>query len=193
MLVPIAISLCQFLTDAASDRLYQLRSIVPRTTHISADQPCLHLFSRAWSQEVKRQLCRVSNRQPPFIVLAMKYDRHSIVNRFHEFVGVNGDDCIGLQRLPGDLVLLFIPKASEREEFSVLHGNGVWLLRLLVNLLPLIKPIGRNQTTTTLPRFTVHGSRFTVRRARRDRFGLGVDRVTPSCNPSPRTERDPIA
>src|ERR1035438_9042862 len=116
----------------------------------------------------------------------MKYHRHPVVYRLHQFIRACGDDRIGLQRLPGGLVLPFVPQASECEEFSVLHGDGIRLLALRIQYLPFIKPIGWNQTTTML-------RCLTIGRTRSDGLRLGIDSVKPSWNPLPKTEPDPIA
>src|ERR1035437_6758010 len=85
----------------------------------------------------------------------MKYHWHPVVNRLHQFIGVCSDDRIGLQRLPCGLVLPCVPQASEREEFSVLHGDGVRLLGLRIDFLPFVKPISGYEAAPTLHGFSI--------------------------------------
>ena len=113
---------------------------------------------------------RVSGSHPAAIVFRRHNHRHPVVYRLHQLIGVCGDDRIGVQRLPGGLVLPFVPEASEGEEFSVLHDNGIRLLGLRIHFLPLIKPIGGYETTPTL-------QGFSIRRTGGDGLRFGVDRV----------------
>src|ERR1035437_5408681 len=101
----------------------------------------------------------------------MKYHWHPVVYRLPQFIGVCSDDRIGLQRLPCGLVLPCVPQASEREEFSVFHGDGVRLLGLRIEFLSFVKPIGGYEAAPTL-----HG--FSIRRTGGDGLCfLGVNRV----------------
>jgi len=108
---------------------------------------------------------RLAGLQPSLIVGWFENDRHSVVNPFRQFIRISGDDGEGFEILARRLVFPCLPQAGEGEERPTLKSDCVWLLGLGVGLvsfdigfLPLVKPIGGDETATSLEGLTECGA-----------------------------------
>jgi hypothetical protein len=77
-----------------NDRAYGSKgsAIVPNVADILADLPSLYLLIWIRYQQVQRQMRYLSGCQPAFVVFWSQDGWHTVMERFHHWIGVCGDD-----------------------------------------------------------------------------------------------------
>src|ERR1700733_6832317 len=111
---------------------------------------------------------RVTGAEPAGIILALDNDRHAIVQRGDNMVGIGGDDREALHPLADGGIFPAFPQTGEAIGLAAGERDSEWLLVFWVQLLPLIKCVRGHQAAATLKRFTEgRGGRYGL--------GLGID------------------
>ena len=124
---------------AARNHRNQIFHVVPHIPNRSADLPGRHFLGRVGPEQIDWRPRRVEWSQPAFVIAAGENHRHPGMDRGREFVSLRGEYAEGFERLLRGLVFPPLPDAGEGVERTVLQADRVGLLRLGVQLRPLVK------------------------------------------------------
>ena len=130
------------------------------TVHRPAHRDGLPAFDRGWDQErLEPRGVAVRRVEPGGVVAAVEDDRHAVVQRAQQVVRIGGQDGEGLDdgRRGRLAVLPPGPETGEGEGEPILAADQVGLLRLGIQLLPLVEAVGDDQAAAAAKAVAVGG------------------------------------